>query len=73
MEPRTYWLRYVERCGGIQATADRLKSPYSTVACICNGRRGIGRKLARRFAEVDPSLDENVLVWVTSNVEGEVA
>lgn len=23
------------------------------------------RKLARRFAEVDESLDENVLVWVT--------
>lgn len=65
MDPRVYWNGYVERCGGIQAAAERLCTPYSTIACICNGSRGIGRKLARRFAEVDESLDENVLVWVT--------
>ena len=65
MDPRAYWNGYVERSGGIQATAERLRTPYSTIACICNGSRGIGRKLARRFAAVDKSLDENVLVWVT--------
>lgn len=65
MDYRSYWNGYVEQCGGIQATAERLRTPYSTIACICNGTRGIGRKLALRFAEADASLDENVLVWVT--------
>lgn len=65
MDPRAYWNGYVDRCGGIQATAERLRTPYSTIACICNGTRGIGRKLARRFAEADAELDETVLVWVT--------
>ena len=64
MEPRAYWNGYVKRCGGIQAAAERLRTPYSTVACICNGTRGIGRKLARRFAEADAELDETILVWV---------
>lgn len=73
MEPRAYWNSYVERCGGIQATADRLKAPYSTIACVCNGARGIGRKLSRRFAEVDPELDENILVWVAPKTKGEAA
>lgn len=71
MDPRTYWNGYVERCGGIQATAERLRTPYSTIACICNGTRGIGRKLARRFADADAQLDETVLVWVTSTTTGE--
>lgn len=73
MDSRVYWIGYVERCGGIQAAAERLHTPYSTIACICNGTRGIGRKLARRFAEADTALDENVLVWVTPVKEGEVA
>lgn len=55
---------YIKRCGGVGAAAERLRTPYSTVAGICNGSRGIGRDLAARFAKADPSLDEKVLVWV---------
>lgn len=69
VDARAYWDDYVERQGGLQATATRLRTPYSTVACISNGSRGIGRVLARRFAEADPDLDETVLVWVTPNAD----
>lgn len=64
MDARSYWNHYVERTGGLNAVAARLDTPYSTIACIHNGSRGIGRSLARRFAEADPLLDENVLIWV---------
>lgn len=64
-DPRAYWDAYVERCGGVIATAERLKTPYSTVAGICNGSRGIGRSLAKRFAQADPMLDASRLLWVT--------
>lgn len=62
---RDYWNAYIERCGGIGAAAERLKTPYSTVAGICNGSRGIGRELAKRFADADPMLDPSRLLWVT--------
>lgn len=62
---REYWNAYVERCGGIGAVSEQLKTPYSTIAGICNGSRGIGRELARRFSEADPMLDASRLLWVT--------
>lgn len=65
MDARSYWNDYVEKCGGLQPTAAKLRTPYSTIACITNGSRGIGRRLARRFAKADATLDETVLVWVT--------
>ena len=64
MEPRDYWSNYVERHGGPTSVAARLDIPYSTIACICNGSRGIGRELARRMADADPELDASVLLWV---------
>lgn len=64
MDARAYWSHYVERHGGVPQTAEALGIPYSTIAGICNGSRGIGRELARRMAAKDPLLDENVLVWV---------
>lgn len=64
MDARAYWAHYVERHGGVPQTADALGIPYSTIAGICNGSRGIGRELARRMAVKDPLLDETVLVWV---------
>lgn len=64
MNAREYWNAYVENTGGIGATATKLGAPYSTVAGICNGNRGIGHKLAQRFAEADPMLDAARLVWV---------
>ena len=64
MDARTYWQDYVDRSGGLQAVAEKLDTPYSTIAGVTNGSRGIGRELARRMAAADPTLDENVLIWV---------
>lgn len=64
MDARAYWTNYVQRHGGPRGVSDRLDLPYSTVACICNGSRGIGHALATRMAEADPELDRSVLVWV---------
>lgn len=66
MDARDYWNHYVERNNGAVAVAAQLDLPYSTIAGICNGSRGIGRDLAKRMAEKDPLLDENVLIWVTA-------
>lgn len=66
MTPRTYWNKYVKRQGGAARTAAALDIPYSTIAGICNGSRGIGRVLAKRMAAADKSLDESVLIWVQS-------
>lgn len=64
MDPRSYWQRYVTQHGGATGVADRLGIPYPTVAAVCNGRRGIGRRLAELMASKDSSLDASVLVWV---------
>lgn len=64
MGARAYWLSYVEQHGGRKAVAERLGTPYATIAAITNGQRGIGRALADRFAQHDPSLDRNRLIWV---------
>lgn len=64
MNARQYWDSYVERIGGLAAVATRLRTPYSTIAGITNGSRGIGHSLAARFAKADKSLDVNTLLWV---------
>ncbi|WP_408953027.1 hypothetical protein [Lysobacter sp. Hz 25] len=64
MDARKYWETYVERHDGAAGVAAHLSIPYSTIAGICNGSRGIGRRLAERMAESDPLLDAKVLVWV---------
>lgn len=71
MTPRDYWNQYVERHGGPAGVSIKMRVPYSTIAAICNGSRGIGRRLAQRMAEADPSLDPTVLVWVTARQGGE--
>jgi plasmid maintenance system antidote protein VapI len=70
-DERDYWSSYVERTGGIAAVAERLETPYPTIAGICNGSRGIGRKLAIRFAAKDPMLDASRLVWVQGKAKSE--
>jgi len=64
MNARHYWDRYVQAIGGPAAVATHLDIPYSTIAGVCNGSRGIGRNLARRMARKDPMLDEAKLIWV---------
>ena len=64
MTARQYWDDYVRSIGGAAAVAAHLEIPYSTIAGVCNGSRGIGRGLAKRMASKDPRLDERKLVWV---------
>lgn len=66
MDARAVWDHYVDRHDGPAEVAKRLDIPYSTIAGICNGSRGIGKNLAKRMASKDPLLDENVLIWVTA-------
>jgi len=65
MDARTYWNQYVQENGGAVGVATKLGIPYPTIACICNGSRGIGRATARRMANADSSLDKSILIWVT--------
>ena len=44
--------------------AAKLGIPYSTIAGVCNGTRGIGRDLAARMHRADQTLDASVLLWV---------
>jgi hypothetical protein len=66
MTPRTYWQNYVDSHGGPTGVAERLGIPYTTIASITNGWRGIGRKLALRMVAADPSLDPAVLAFVAA-------
>ena len=66
MTPREYWDHYVERRGGLRKLADESGIPYPTLACVSNGSRGIGRKLADRLGSFDPLLDQSQLIWVTA-------
>jgi len=65
MNARTYWNQYVQKNGGAASVATKLGIPYPTIACICNGSRGIGRVTAQRMANADSSLDKSILIWVT--------
>lgn len=65
MTPRAYWTDYAQRNGGPTGLSTKLGIPYSTLAGVCNGSRGIGRELAARIAAADPEVDETILVWVT--------
>lgn len=63
-DPRAYWQSYVDRLGGPSRVAEKLGIPYSTIAGVCNGSRGIGHALAGRMSEADQELDPMVLIWV---------
>lgn len=64
MTPREYWSKYVAEHGGPKGVAERTRIPYSTIAGVCNGSRGIGDRLLKRLCEADSELDEHMLVWV---------
>ena len=64
MDARAYWAAYVDRLGGPARVSRHLGIPFPTIAGVSNGSRGIGRALAKRMAEADPTLDEKILVWV---------
>lgn len=69
MDARNYWNEYVDRCGGLKKTAEKLATPYQTIASITRGHRGIGPRLVERFIVRDPCLDPNTLIWVRPNRE----
>lgn len=64
MTPREYWNQYSDQNGGAVGVSKKLGIPYSTIAGVCNGSRGVGRDLAKRMADADPTLDMKVLVWI---------
>lgn len=67
MKPREYWAHYVAVHGGPTKVAERLKIPFSTIAAVSNGTRGIGKDLANRLHQADPMLDPKVLIWITAD------
>jgi plasmid maintenance system antidote protein VapI len=67
MDPRAYWAHYVDVNGGPARVSERLGIPFSTIAAVSNGTRGIGKDLAQRLHQADPMLDPKTLVWVTRN------
>jgi len=71
--PRDYWTAYVDRSGGPTALAARLGIPYPTIAAVCNGSRGIGRRLAIRIATADPHVDAGKLALVGRTDSAEAA
>lgn len=64
MEPRAYWNAYIERVGGLPKLAAESGIPYSTLAGINNGFRGVGRELAQRLVDFDPLLDKGLLLQI---------
>lgn len=67
--PRAYWDAYVAENGGPKGVSEKLGIPYPTIAGVCNGNRGIGRRLAYRMESADPLLDASRLVWVQASKE----
>lgn len=69
MSARDYFLSYVYDCGGRQQAAQRLGIPYPTICAICNGHRGISKRMAERMASASGHvLDPNKLIWVRATV-----
>ena len=64
MTSREYLKTYIDRHGGVVASAKRLGMAYSSLASIVNGHRGISPRMARRMTEADPMLEANRLVWI---------
>lgn len=65
MDGRKHLLAYVELNDGIPQAAARLGLPYSTMAAICNGTRGIGKNLAQRMQTASGgALQADRLIWV---------
>jgi len=68
MDPRKHLRDYVEELGGRPAAADALGIPYSTMAAICNGTRGVGKELAQRMADASGGrLRAELLIWIEPN------
>lgn len=66
MDARKHLNDYVEEVGGRPSAAAALGMPYSTLAAICNGTRGIGKELAKRMAEASNGrLRADLLIWIT--------
>lgn len=65
MTPRDYLNEWVRKAGGRPKAAQRLGVPYSTLAAICNGTRGVSRQMALTLAAASGGqLDAAKLVWI---------
>lgn len=74
MDPREPLLRYVETCEGRPQASEKLGIPYSTLAAICNGTRGVGKDLAQRIEERSGGvLKAEQLIWIRPISDREAA
>lgn len=65
MDARKHLADYVDEIGGKPAAAKALGVPYSTIAAICNGTRGVGKDLAKRMADSSAGrLRAEILIWI---------
>ena len=70
MSERDHLLQFVKHQGGVPKAASTLNIPYSTLASICNGYRGISKAMAKRIATAsNGELKEELLVWIRSTRE----
>lgn len=63
-DPRDYFVGAVTNRGGPAAASRYYGIPFTTIASICSGQKGVGPRTARRMVEVDPMLDEGKLMLV---------
>lgn len=58
-------LAYVSKLGTREQAAKRLGVSYQTLSSICNGRRGVGKKMAAQLEKATKGkLKANKLVWI---------
>lgn len=62
---REYISSYVDKNGGLRPTAKKLGIPYSSLAAIINGYRGIGKNMALRITKASRGeLKPEHLIWI---------
>lgn len=65
MDPRSKLMAYVESVGGPTKAAEVLRTPLPTMYAVCNGWKGVGRRLASRWeVATNGALKAAELVWV---------
>lgn len=65
MDPREQLRIYVQGIGGCPAASKKMGIPYSTLAAILNGTRGVGRNMACKL-EISSAgrLAADRMIWI---------
>lgn len=74
MDPREPLIAFINTFEGRPQAAEKLGIPYSTLAAICNGTRGVGKDLAQRLEERSGgALKAEQLIWIRPITDREAA